>query len=245
MHARELDTALLYDLASVDVDDEGEYRPILTTGFVETLNLTRLQLAGYERFSAAGLSGWRRRPQPLKPSPILSLAITPDSREVVTGHSDGYVRRWNAASGTHAGPPAAGPMAEVRAVGVTPDGRYVVAGDRAGVLHRWRGGTRDRKFEIPGTSIAAIAVTPDGRYVLAGTTDGNLVIWDPEANSLLREFLASATGAIYTLAISRDGTQVATGGQSGRIRRWRLPSGEEIDSDPRQRPKRSRSRLRG
>lgn len=205
-----------------------EYRPTLTQQFVDTVHPP---LDGYEPLFHADHPGWGRRSRKLTSSPILSVAVMPHGREVVTGHSDGFVRSWRTATGTQAGL-VVGPTAEVTAVGITPDARYVVAGDRAGVLHRWSRNTRDRKFEIPGTSIRAIAVTPDGRHVLAGTADGNLAIWDPEANALVREFLVSSTGATYALAISRDGTQVVTGGESGRIRRWRLPSGEEIDSNP-------------
>ncbi len=223
------DPATLFDLDDVDFDDEGQYQPVLTEGFVRGLEPPQRLLDGYQKFFAdTGFVGWRRT-QRFRPSPITCLVITAGGKSVFTGHSDGFVRWFDAATGAHAGL-LAGPTAEVTAIGITPDGLYIVAGDRDGGLHRWFGSVHDRKFEIPGISIGAIAFTPDGRYVLAGTADGNLAVWDAEANVLVRQWTVSSSGAVYALAVSRDGTQVVTGGSSGRIRRWHLPSGEEVDS---------------
>ena len=67
---------------------------------------------------------------------IFSVAFSPDSQQVLTGHKDGQVRLWDWRTGKLVGHPLKHPE-EVYQAKFTDDGRYVVAAVRNSTIHLW------------------------------------------------------------------------------------------------------------
>ena len=99
-----------------------------------------------------------------------AVAFDRDSRTVVYGTVEGYVRRWDPDTGFTIGSPIVQPQA-VRAVAVTSAGRHLATGGQDGVLRLWdmpTGAPESRIVRgLPGLTMAAVE-TGD-RWLLAAT----------------------------------------------------------------------------
>jgi len=75
--------------------------------------------------------------------------------------------------------------------------------------------------------VNAVAATPDGRTLVIAGEDVHF--WDVASG---REVSSIATGQkpVYALSLSSDGKLLATGGASGLIKVWDLPSGRELNA---------------
>ena len=123
------------------------------------------------------------------------------------------------------------PMAgNINNVVFTPDGAGIVSADNLGRVRLWRASTGAPirvVGKLPDGYVAHyVEVTPDGRYALAARFEA-IGVYDMngENGAELRSF--NAPGAfIYTLAVSPDGTKVATGASDGRVFVWDFASGD-------------------
>ena len=135
--------------------------------------------AGYERIVVAtrfeDIPAWLG--SATASSAILSLVITPDGRQVVTGHDDGTVRRWDISTGLPIGQPLTEHTGEVNAVAVA--GAQIISGGQDGTVRFWRAATGEPlSVTIPRNPIRALAVDPRGRFAVSVASDGRTTGWD-------------------------------------------------------------------
>src|SRR5262249_38279897 len=111
---------------------------------------------------------------------VVSVAISPDGKYILSGSKDKSLRLWSATTGEQLvkldGP------APLLAVAFSPDGKHVAAGfdaaDKAKPFRVWDLATKQELsgFSAPG-GCAALAFLPDGRRLLAGHLDGSVRLW--------------------------------------------------------------------
>jgi WD40 repeat protein len=180
--------------------------------------------------------------------PVTKALFTPDGGRLVTASLDGTTGVWSTSSGkverTDNGD-------SVRDMVVFPDGRRAasVAGTNLlvwtiephALLHTLAA-TPDFQ-DLPrggaGAEFLAVAVTPDGRHVVGGTDDGQVRVWETDSGkqvSFMRDstrqlaataFDPRAARVVYRqevscLAVSPDGSRIATGSSDGVVRLWPL-----------------------
>ncbi|MFI9434560.1 MULTISPECIES: WD40 repeat domain-containing protein [Streptosporangium] len=109
---------------------------------------------------------------------VLSVAVTPDSRQVISSDDSATVRVWDLETGRQRAV-LTGHDGGVPAVAVTPDGRHVIS---AGEHHTpCVSNLRARQVQARLTghegSVFAVAVTPDGRHVISGGVDRTIRVW--------------------------------------------------------------------
>jgi WD40 repeat protein len=164
------------------------------------------------------------------PEPVFAVAVSPDTRLLVTGARDCCTRFFRIASGTLLGQPHYHYDA-VAAVAFSPDGRAALSG-----VAGWRGVESARLWQLPadlertGPAIRiegdlwALAFSPDGRLLLTAGTDDAARLWGVRTGQPVGPALRHAS-AVGAAEFSRDGKLVVTGGTDNIARLWDVASG--------------------
>jgi WD40 repeat protein len=108
----------------------------------------------------------------------------------------------------------------------SPDGsRLVSTGDMAYSLRRWKLGNGDsvRLFDQRASSSMEVAWTPDGKRIVSGHANGVICFWTAATNQC-DGFIQAHRTAVFSMALSPDGSKLATGG--GVIRIWDTQTGK-------------------
>lgn len=148
-----------------------------------------------------------------------AIAISPDSRTLVSGHLDNTVRVWDLRNGNLVHNLQAGERGFiVESVAISPDGNTIAAGTYREIrLWNLERGIRQRTIvaHCDLCYVYDLAFTPDGRGIVSTSEDGTK-IWNIADGTLLRTLDESAK----TLALSGDRTLIL-GGDTLRI--WQVP----------------------
>ena len=149
---------------------------------------------------------------------VQSLAFSPRAHLLASG---GYrtVKLWRRPDGVRkmdlwgAGDP-------VRSLAVSPDGSWAAAGDTGGEITLWElpSGRWVRTIEAHAGAVTGILFGPTGNCFISGSLDGSLRIWDNLSGNLIGQ--AETPSPIHALALTGQGTQVASGSADGVIRIW-------------------------
>ncbi len=113
----------------------------------------------------------------------------------------------------------------VRALALSPDGRLAISGsfDQSAILWGLDTGTALGVLRFHEGAVNAVAALPDGRFASA-SEDGRIALWrlgraEPE------QVLDGHAGPVAGLAVSADGTALASASWDGTARVWPLDGG--------------------
>src|SRR6266702_2534491 len=112
---------------------------------------------------------------------ILSIALSPDGRRIVSGSSDRTIRVWNAMTGETAAGPFTGHTSEVWSVAFSPDGQRIVSGSHDRTIRVWNaktGETTAGPFTGHTSSVLSVAFSPDGQRIVSGSDNRTIRVWN-------------------------------------------------------------------
>lgn len=169
---------------------------------------------------------------PIHVGPVRCVAFSGDGTLVASGGDDGQVELRRAARGELVRR-FKGHIGAVTFLGFSPDGQTLASGgeDRTARLWRWTGSQQDR-LEHP-AKVHGLAYTSDGRTLVSAA--GRLVnIWDLEKGTRVRTLgpLKKSEIGINRLAVSADGTLLATGGVGAEVILWHGTTGARLRALP-------------
>ncbi|HHI82749.1 MAG TPA: cytochrome C [Rhizobiales bacterium] len=185
-----------------------------------------------DRFVSAGDDGdlylWRTRPAKLlhrfkgHRNKVLSIAISPGKRLAASASWDRTIRLWDLKTLKPAGV-LKGHTGPVNAVLFSADGRFLYSGSYDGSIAKWdvRTGQMIRPLHRHGWGINVMAWLPGKRKILFGAINGDVQVFDLDKDRISK-ILIPHQRPVLALAISRDGTLLASSGAGGIIRVWRL-----------------------
>lgn len=171
---------------------------------------------------------------PLPPSyrPVLALAVSPDSRSLAVGCGPdvvvfditGETPVLRARASAHLDP--------VQSIAWSPDGQRLVTGAFRRALV-WKAATLSPEREILSgltDRITAIQITPDGaQAILADGVTGEkgvVRVLDLLTGGITRSW-AAHRDTIFAMALSADGSSLATAGGDALVRLWEVAGGRE------------------
>jgi WD40 repeat protein len=186
---------------------------------------------------ASDLHVVRRIPQQLNGSST-PLAFSPDSSTLAVGswnpdRSD--VQLWDVASGRRTAILPIPARERLVTLAFSPDGTMLVGGGgpvHRGVVYVWKPGTlnqRAERFRTPGT-VEELDFTPDGSQLVVSTgwgDGGYFVLWNTAAQQIVKTVHADDAG-VLSAGVSTDARTLVTGGQTGIVRLWNLPTGRRL-----------------
>ena len=172
---------------------------------------------------------------------VNSLLFSQDASLLVSGGDDGDIRVWHTDPGPSLGQALQGSAAGWSCVAFSPDGSRVVAGNAgsAGSLRLWdasSGRVLVDSFDGHTNRVTGVAFMPDGRRIVSASSDGTLRLWDAATGQQIGAPLVGGQmggqmggqeggqdggqdGPLLRLAVSADGSRIATSGLSFTSRR--------------------------
>lgn len=144
-------------------------------------------------------------------SSIITAAVfSPDGKSVLTGSWDNTMRLYKP-DGTFIRE-FGGDIGIISSVAFSPDGQFILSGSGDTTVRLWSiNGKIIREIKQGGT-ISAVAFSPNGKLIVVGNWNHPARLYDLEGK-LVREF-AGEGEMCSSLAISRDGKYLLTGGSS-------------------------------
>jgi WD40 repeat protein/serine/threonine protein kinase len=177
-------------------------------------------------------------------SPLISVAYSPDGKQVAAGGMGGVVALWDAASGqvVHQFPDFPDPVLKVS---FREDGRRLFAASDS-TVRVWELPSRQEVFHFPLTSsytptgrstfgIGKASFSADGQRLATAPGDGTIALWDVMTGQQILSLSGPGTQVIC-VALSPDGRWLAAGGLDGTkgiLRIWDARPIGEKHSGPR------------
>jgi sterol desaturase/sphingolipid hydroxylase (fatty acid hydroxylase superfamily) len=141
---------------------------------------------------------------------VLSVAMTPDGRRIVSGGADGTVRVWDRATGQET-TTLTGHVDAVRGVAIRADGERIISGGEDGTVRMWDVETAQIERIFTGHSgvHCGVAISGDGHHVVLASADATVSMWNVAPGGETFS-VPGDPGSVPSVAISADGTTIAT-----------------------------------
>ncbi|XP_038239561.1 transducin-like enhancer protein 2 isoform X3 [Dermochelys coriacea] len=165
---------------------------------------------------------------------VCAVTISNSTQHVYTG-GKGCVKVWDVGQ-----PGTKSPVAQldclnrdnyIRSCKLLPDGRSLIVGGEASTLSIWDLAAPTPRIKAELTSSApacyALAISPDAKVCFSCCSDGNIVVWDLQNQTMVRQFQGHTDGA-SCIDISNYGTKLWTGGLDNTVRCWDLREGRQL-----------------
>lgn len=175
--------------------------------------------------------------------PVVSVAFSPDGRQVLSAASDmeggshNKAILWDVATGESVHVLSAGPKG-CKAAAFSRDGRYVFTLEQKSegmepegiVVWDRETGQRLRSLAGGGTGLESMALSNDGRLLLTGAYS-QAILWDIEQGTVLNTYQGNC-GEIHSLHFTADATHLlsGSGGSEDAALVWDVKTGHVVDS---------------
>jgi len=192
---------------------------------------------------------WNSSTQPITPiltiplqgkgSILLDLAFSPDGRRIVSGskqagnHPAPTVHVWDVNTGNIAMNLQNSLPMLCRSVAYSSRGTYIAAGCFSQItskftLQVWKGKTGFKLLNIDGLDFP-VAFSPDETRVTGGNLwSGTLKLLDTRSGQELLTIQGNRFKGFYSVAFSKDGSQIISGNGDGTLKLWNAHTGQEL-----------------
>ena len=149
---------------------------------------------------------------------IVSLAVSPDGKALLSGSADQSLRLWSTATWEplHVPRTYSRPHATF-----DPAGERIALGTYQGRVRLLDAHTLEERALLSGHrgAVAGLAFGPDGSRLVSASADGTVRLWDPESGETLLT-LSEEPSPADCVAFSPDGALLAAGFDGGGVRLW-------------------------
>ena len=152
---------------------------------------------------------------------ILCLAITSDSKCIISGSSDTFVRIWDVGTRRslsilkdHSG--------KVLCVAVTRDSKYIISGSEDSSINLWDTSSKKLLKKLVGHRgpVRCLILTQRDKLIVSGSSDGTIRGWG--IDSVQERFRFCNRGEIISMGITADEEFLVTSSADRALRLWSL-----------------------
>jgi uncharacterized protein YjiK len=159
---------------------------------------------------------------------VLSVAFSPDGKQILTGSADTAAILWDPNTGSQIRT-FKGHKGAVSSVAFSPDGDQILTGsaDRTAILWKKDSGESIHTLQGHNREIMAVAYSPDGTTLATASADRTAALW--EATTGKQTFLLRGhREEVACIAFSPDGRQAATGSYDDSAILWDATMGKRV-----------------
>ena len=169
------------------------------------------------------------------------VAISPDKKYALVSNRYDQMSLFDAVTGEFRQTFDIGPnSATGAAIVISPDGRYALSTGPNGKAILWSTPALMQLATLPADpeGVHALAFSPDSRLALTGGWNGYIRVWDIATKSEIKTIKACFSRepkpglfgviGVTSIAMSRDGKYLVSGGSDGATRIWDFSTGKEI-----------------
>jgi WD40 repeat protein/tRNA A-37 threonylcarbamoyl transferase component Bud32 len=160
--------------------------------------------------------------------PVMSVAISPDGKFILSGGDDRTLRLWSIETGEEV---RRFPEHEhwVACVAFSPDGGWAASGNYDRIVRLWdvRSGRELHRLHDNRQVVVCVAFSPDGTHLLSGGDDRAVMLWDATTGRLLHR-LEGHAGPVQAVRFTPDARHALSAGNDRTVRVWNLDDGREV-----------------
>ncbi|QLE58440.1 NB-ARC domain-containing protein [Nostoc sp. TCL26-01] len=163
-------------------------------------------------------------------SNIITVAFSPDSKILATGHFNGYLILWDIITcqqliefQAHIG--------FVWCVSFSPDGNTLATVGQDGTIKLWdvKTGQYLKTFVGHQGGVICVIFTHDGQKLISSSTDCSIRVWDIHTGQCT-QILAGHNHRVWSVALSPQGDILASGSEDKTAKLWDLATGTCINT---------------
>lgn len=151
---------------------------------------------------------------------MTSLAFSPDSTLLASGHDDFKIRIWNARNGRliHV---LTGHTDEISAIAFSADGKRLATAAEDRLVYIWdvKLGHTISKLEGHTDRVDDLAWSPTGHRIASAGWDTSVRVWDPKKSELLA-LLNGQGECVHAVEFTPDGKWIVCADSNGFVRIW-------------------------
>ncbi|XP_032223290.2 apoptotic protease-activating factor 1 [Nematostella vectensis] len=153
---------------------------------------------------------------------ILGIAVTPDTKKIITGGADGSIRVWDYETGKELNK-LLDHTKLVYTLALSPHADFLVSGAFDHTVKIWDMDTLSLVRTLKGHKnwVSGVLVTPDSKRIISSSYDKTVKIWDVETCAFVNS-LDGHDGHVRGIAITSDGRRLVSASQDRTLRIWNL-----------------------
>ncbi|KAJ5185280.1 hypothetical protein N7472_010120 [Penicillium cf. griseofulvum] len=154
---------------------------------------------------------------------VMSMAFSPNGKQIVTGSIDTTIRRWDITIGATQN--VVGHSGRVVTVAISLDGKVIASGSTDNTVKLWDAATGDLQQSLEGhqNTVFAVIFSPDNKQI-ASCSGEAVNLWDAATGGLQNSL--ESDDNFSTIAFSPDSKLIATGHKHGKISLWDPATGD-------------------
>lgn len=161
---------------------------------------------------------------------VNDLAISPDSRLLMSASADKTIKVWQLDTGELL-QTLTGSTSFINALAITFDGNFLIGASADKTIRIWDLETGELTNILEGHTsfVDIIVLSPDGQILVSTGADKTIRIWKLETGEMLH-VLEGHSGFVNALAISSDGETLVSGSADASLKVWNLKTGKKLHS---------------